>query len=140
MRPSRLRGVFLLEALLALVVFSLATIGLLGVVGAALRESGNAQWRNEALDIAASTLARMWAEDPAALAARYDAATNGSGYQALLGAAMRLPGVTPFVNAPVVTIEDGVLGGRRISVTVHWRVPAERDPHRASVSEVVSGI
>jgi type IV pilus assembly protein PilV len=135
-----MRGVFLLEALIALVVFALATIGLFGVLAAALRESGNAQWRNEAFDIASSTLARMWAEDPAVLAARYDAATNGTGYQALLAAAMRLPGVTPFVNAPVVTIEDGALGGRRVSVTVRWRVPDERDPHRVSVSEVASGI
>jgi type IV pilus assembly protein PilV len=136
-RFERARGVFLLEALVALVVFTLGAIALLGVIADALRATGTARWRGEAFDIASSTLSRMWAEDPAALAARYDAAASGPGYQALLAAAMRLPGVNALANAPVVTIDDGASDGRRVSVTVFWQLPVERSPHRASVTGVL---
>ena len=136
MRLTRHRtgtGIFLLEALLALLVFSLGTAALLGVAANAQRDSGNARWRGEAFDVAFSTLSRMWSEDPAGLAARYDAAGDGAGYRTLLAAAMALPGVDALVNPPIVTIDDeGAL--RRVSVTVYWQGPSERSPHRMSVS------
>jgi type IV pilus assembly protein PilV len=130
-------GVFLLEALLALVVFSLAMLGLLGLLTHALRDSGSAHWRGEAFDVAAGALSRMWAEDPAALAARYDGAADGPGYRALLAAAMRLPGVTAASNAPRVTIDDSTSTSHRVSVTVYWQLPAEANAHHASVAGVL---
>jgi type IV pilus assembly protein PilV len=135
---ERLRGAFLLEALVALVVFSVGAVALLGLIANALRASGTAQWRSEAFDIAASTLSRMWTEDPAALPARYDAAASGPGYRALLAAAMRLPGVSGVGNAPVVTIDDAS-GRSRVSVTVYWQAPSEAGAHRASVNAVLPG-
>ena len=39
-------GLFLLEALVALVVFSLAMLALAGALGHALRESGSTRWRS----------------------------------------------------------------------------------------------
>ena len=132
---ARIRGLFLLEALLALVVFAVGTVGLLGVIVGALRACGNADWRSEASDLAASTLSRMWSETPADLPARYGA--GGPGFAELLAAASRLPGVSALANAPVVTIDDGAAGIRRISVTVFWQPPAERDAHHASVTAVL---
>ena len=126
-------GGFLLEALLALLVFSLAMAALLGIAANAQRDSGNARWRGEAFDLAFSTLSRMWSEDPAGLAVRYDAAADGSGYRALLAAARKLPGVEALVNPPVVTIDDEA-ESRQVSVIVSWQGPSERAPHRMSVS------
>ena len=53
-----MRGTFLLEALVAIVVFSLALLGLASAIAGALRQAGAAQWRSEAVDAGASTLAR----------------------------------------------------------------------------------
>jgi type IV pilus assembly protein PilV len=128
------RGMFLLEALLALIVFAFGMLGLLALLVNALRESGSAHWRSEAFDVASATLSGMWAQDPASLALRYDAAADGPGYRALLAAAMRLPGVTARINAPRVTIDDSESAGKRISVTVYWQTPAERIAHQASVA------
>ena len=127
---------FLLEALVALCVFSLGMLGLLGLLAAALAASGSAQWRREGFDIAAAGVARMAAEAPATLAAHYDAASGGDGYRQILAQAMRLPGVTAQVNAPRVTIDD-LAEGRRVQVTVHWQLPGERSAHQASVSAVL---
>lgn len=132
---ARPRGMFLLEALLALAVLTIGTIGVLGLVAGALRACANADWRSEASDLAAATLSRMWSEAPAALPARYD--SGGAGFAELLGAASRLPGVSVLANAPVVTIDDSAADLRRISVTVYWQPPAERTAHRASVTGVL---
>lgn len=133
---SKRRGMFLLEALVALVVFSLGMLGLLGLLAGALRASGSAQWRTEGFDIASATLARMWTEDPATLAARYDAAADGAGYRQLLSDAMRLPGVSASANAPSVAVDD-VAEGRRIRISVHWQLPADAVAHDASIVGVL---
>ena len=130
------RGTFLVEALVALVVLSLASAGLLGIVAHALRESGNARWRAEAFDLAASTFARMATEDAAQLDARY-ATTAGAGYRALLASATRLPGVAADTNAPEVAIDATAGGGHRIAISVRWQLPNENGAHRASVGGVV---
>lgn len=135
--PGRARGAFLLEALLAVVVFAIGLLGLLGLIANAMRESGNARSRGEAFDIASSALSRMWTEDPAELEARYDRTTNGPGFRMLLDAASRLPGVTTTSNLPVVTIEDSLNDRRRVGITVYWQQPGEALPHRSTVTGVL---
>ncbi|HEX6796006.1 MAG TPA: hypothetical protein VF304_19375 [Casimicrobiaceae bacterium] len=131
--PRRLLGAYLLEALIALVVFSLGMLGLLGLLAGALHASGGARWRSEGFDIAAATLARIATEDPASLVARYDPAADGAGYRALLAQALRLPGVSAGANAPSVSVDDAT-ESRRIRVTVHWQLPGEAVTHEASIS------
>jgi len=123
-------GTFLLEALVAIVVFAVGTLGLLELIAGAARESGNARWRNEAFTLAASTLSRMWTDDPATLNALYDA-TSGAGYRALRVAAERLPGVSSGVNAPLVAVDTSIPGRWRVAITVFWQQPGERRAHRA---------
>ena len=128
-------GVFLIETLVALVVFSLGMLGLLALLAGALRASGNAQWRSEGADLAAAAIARMTTEDGATLTARYDA-TSGDAYRALLQQATRLPGVSRTRNAPSVDIED-TAERRRVRVDVRWLAPGETIAHRASVSAML---
>jgi len=73
MTATRQAGMFLLEALVAIVVLSFGLLGLLGLVANALHASGGVGWRQQAFDIGASTLSQMWAENPSVLASRYDA-------------------------------------------------------------------
>lgn len=126
-----LRGMYLLEALVALVVLSLGVLGLLGLLAGALRGSAGATWRNEGFGIAADALARISTEAPAAIVERYDAATDGAGYRALLAQALRLPGVASDANVPDVSIDDAG-ESRRVRVVVRWQPPGER-AHQASI-------
>jgi type IV pilus assembly protein PilV len=130
------RGTFLLEALVAIVIFSLALLGLAAAIAGALRQAGAAQWRGEAVDAGASTLARMSVEDPATLAARYDAVAEGDGYRTLLARALRLPGVSPSSNRPDVAIVDDA-DQRRILVTLFWQLPGDARIHHARVGTVL---
>ena len=129
--PRRAAGTFLLEALVAIVVFAVGTLGMLELIAGAAHESGNARWRHEAFTLAASALSRMWTEDAATLDARYDAA-NGAGYRALhAAAAARLPGVGSGINAPLVAVDASIPGRWQVAVTVFWQRPGERRAHRA---------
>jgi type IV pilus assembly protein PilV len=129
-----MRGAFLLEALVALVVFSLALIGLASGVAAALAQMEQAQWRSEAIDIASGTIGRIDTEDSASLRDRY--AADGDGYRALFAQAARLPGVTRMSNAPRVEIDDAA-EGRIVRVTLFWQRPGDARVHQASITGVV---
>jgi type IV pilus assembly protein PilV len=129
-RRRHASGTFLLEALVAIVVFAVGTLGLLELIAGAARETGNARWRDEASTLAASTLSRMWTDDPATLDARYDT-TSGAGYRALRAAAERLPGVGSGVNAPLVAVDSSTPGRWQVAITVFWQQPGERRAHRA---------
>jgi type IV pilus assembly protein PilV len=136
---SASRGAFLVEALIAILVFSIAAAGLFTLLSNALRTSSNALWRTEATDVAASALARMSTEDLATLADRYDSLAAGPGFRALVATAKRLPGVTDTTNLPVVSIAPGPsANSQRVSVTVFWHPPNESAPHRASMTSVVA--
>ena len=56
---SRQHGSALIESLLTLVVFSIAIIGLLVLLSAALVESGNARYRSEASLLVSDLVGRM---------------------------------------------------------------------------------
>ena len=132
-------GAFLIEALVALLVLSVAVAGLFALAANALHAGTDALARAEANDIAASALAQMTAESLATLAERYNADPPGPGYRALMAMAGRLPGVHDSVNAPLVSIAPGPsAGSRSVSVTVYWQLPGESAPHRAAMTSVLA--
>jgi type IV pilus assembly protein PilV len=133
------RGIVLLEALIAVLVLSLGTLALLGLATRALRDAGNAHWRGQAANLAESTLARMWTENPATLADRYDSAAGGPGFRDLMSAAAKFPGVRPGRNVPVVSVANGAAGASpRVSLTLFWQSPDDALPHRYATEQVVA--
>lgn len=130
------RGAFLLEAVVSLVVIALTAAAIFGLLANGLRTSSNALARAAATDLAVSALARMAAEDPSALADRYD--PHGAGFRSVLATAMRLPGVTETENVPAIAVTAGPSArSRHVQVTVFWQLPNETLPHRASMTSAV---
>ena len=134
-----MRGAFLIEALVAVLVFSLAAAGVFSMLANGLRTSSNASIRDAANALAASTLARMSIEDLGTVAERYDPDVPGAGYRTLAKMARHLPGVTDTHNLPLVTVSGGSsAGSRRVAITVFWQLPNETTPHRAQLASVVA--
>ena len=132
-----IRGAFLIEALVAILVVSIAITGLFTLVANLVRASGDALLRAEATEIAAAVVARMAAENTGSLADRY-ATPDAAGFAALAAAAQRLPGVTRTANLPTVSVVDGPsIGTRRVVVGVQWQPPTAMVPRRASMTTVV---
>ncbi|MGE5087539.1 MAG: type IV pilus modification PilV family protein [Candidatus Levyibacteriota bacterium] len=136
---ARSRGIVLLEALIAVLILSLAMPGFLGLATRALQDAANAHWRSEAASLADSTMAAMWLENPATLASRYDSAADGPGLRRLVAAASRLPGVTSTVNVPVVEVVEGAVGASpRVTLTLFWQSPADAASHRYVTEQLVA--
>jgi Tfp pilus assembly protein PilV len=61
-------GSILLEALIAILLFSMGMLALAGVQAAAIKNAADAKYRAEASFLASQIIAQMWAENPATLA------------------------------------------------------------------------
>jgi len=104
-RPGLQRGTFLLEALIAALVFSFGSLAMVGLQARAVRHANDAQYRGEAAQLAQAVLAEMGATDVATLATRFDARSGGAGYTALLDRAKNLPGVSATQNSPDILVD-----------------------------------
>jgi type IV pilus assembly protein PilV len=132
-------GAFLLEALVALLIFSFGVMAIAGLQARAARHFNEAQYRANAAELVQATIASMRASDPATLAARFDPATGTADWLALLGQAKRLPGVNGVQNVPAIQISDGpTTTSRQVSLSVFWQTPGDPRAHRYVASAVIA--
>ncbi len=141
-RPARMpghqRGALLLEALVAIAVFAVGVLADVAVQAVAFRHVSAAHYRSEAVHLAAAAFGRMWADDPAMLAARYASDAGGTGYAELARLAQQLPGAAQAANAPAVTVDAGPSAdSRRVTITLRWQLPGDPSVHRHSATAVI---
>jgi len=133
------RGAFLLEALVALMIFSFGLMAMAGLQTRAARHFNEAQYRANAAELVQATIASMRASDPATLAARFDPSAGTADWLALLNQAKRLPGVNDVQNVPAIKIIDGpTTTSRQISLSVFWQSPGDLVVHRYAASAVIA--
>lgn len=135
--PRRQAGVALIEALVAMLIFSLGILAIINLQAASIKLSSDAQNRTIASLQTNDLVARMWASDhtPATLQANF-ASPSGSGYTAWLAAvqASGLPGITSTTNLPTVAFTSVAGGGTgtassQATITVFWQGPGETSNH-----------
>lgn len=139
-RRSAQAGVMLLEALIAILVFALGVLALVGLQTLSIKQSGDAKYRADAVLLANELIGQMWVTNRsfATLSAQF--ATGGPAYQAWVDritANNTLPGVA--ANPPEVLVEQVVLPvpavppSNRVTVTLQWKAPNEPagDPVRS---------
>jgi len=78
------RGFVVVEALVAILIFSLGVLGLVALQTRAVTASADAQYRVQAALLANELIGRMWASDrtPTTLQAQFDSTQNGSAFAA----------------------------------------------------------
>ena len=129
--PGRERGVMLIEALAAILIFSIGILAVVGMQAVAIKDVTSAKYRSEAAFLAQELLAQMWTD-------------NGNiGAYAFVGAGAPPARILPWVNKvqsrlpdganqlPVVTLTNpspaapAVPTGATVQITVRWRLPDE---------------
>ena len=117
-------GVILLEALLAILIFSLGILALVGLQAAAVKKSADAKYRTEAALLANEVIGQMWVSDrtTATLQGNFNSPGGGDYNNWLARVGGVLPGVVAnSPTAPTIAIDaDGIA-----TVTVHWNAPNE---------------
>ena len=138
------KGSMLLEALIALLVFALGVLGLVGAQVAAQRMTADAKYRAEASMHADRLIAQMWSGDRStpSLTAQY--ATGGPLYEAwktqVQAAGTGLPGSTLSGNAPTVTIDaicPSATCYSNVVIEVFWQGPQEEAKHKHKTTATI---
>jgi len=132
---SRQRGSYLLEALIAILIFAFGVLGLIGLLGSSVRVTNDARSRAEAANIASALLADIWTTPPAQVATDF-----GNGGAKLAEWQTKAEALLPSAAAhPIsVVLTPGLSSeSRTVVVTVYWQMPGETELHRQVVSAQV---
>ena len=113
------QGIVLLESLIAILIFSMGILALMGLQAAMIGNTTDAKYRADAAYIAKQRLGEMWA-DPTNLASFVESNTNISA---------QLPNGTRTVTLPNAT---------EVLVLVTWQVPG-KDVHNVSINARIAG-
>ncbi|RZL33202.1 MAG: type IV pilus modification protein PilV [Rubrivivax sp.] len=144
-RPTPRRaqaGVLLLEVLIALLIFSLGVLGLVGLQASAVKQSGQAKYRADATLLANDLIGQMWISNRTFESLSVDFTSTGAGgakynaWKARVNAALPGSGDAPPVVAlariqPLPAIVAGVqqagtqLPTTRVTITMRWKAPGE---------------
>ncbi len=138
---ARERGVMLIEALIAILIFSIGILAVVGLQAVSIKNVTDSKHRTEAAFLANKLLSQMWTD--AGNIASY--AYPGSG-----GVPTRLTGWVGQVNSrlpaaasvpPIVTITGPSAAGATVTIQVRWQLPEEQSqglpPHNYTVVAAV---
>lgn len=133
-------GVMLLEALIAILIFSLGVLALVGLQSVSIKQSSESKYRADAVMLANELIADMWVGDRsfANLTAQYT--TGGPAFNAwAVRVQQALPGVAanpPDVPLPVA-VGNPLDPSTLVTVRVNWKAPNEpaaEPPHFITVT------
>jgi len=129
-------GVTLIECLVAILIFSLGIIGMIGLQASAIRNTMEADYRVKASYLANQIIGTMWT-DRTNLAI-YDT-TSGSANTKLAAwkalVSTTLPDATAtLTNKPTISVV-----GTQVDVTVNWQKAGELTPHRFKIRAYING-
>jgi type IV pilus assembly protein PilV len=146
------RGVALLEALIALLIFSLGILGLVGLQSLSIKNSTDAKYRADAAFLANQIISQIWADLPSnSLSAAGQAVLGAYAHRPNAGADACSPAGNASANGNVtgwITEVSRVLPGASstnqqitvnaatgaVTVTVCWRATQETADHNHVVS------
>ena len=128
------RGSYLLESLIAILIFAFGILGLIGLLGSSLRVTNDARYRSEAGNLANAMIAEMWTTSgtPAQLDLDYvSPGTKLAAWQTKAAALLPIPAANPIT----VTLTPGLSPeSRTVVVTVFWQMPGESELHQHLMS------
>lgn len=122
----------LLEALIAILIFSLGILAIVGLQAASIKSAGDAKYRSDASLLANQLIGQMWVSDRSAttLQTNFQGASGvgGTAYSAWLGdVAAALPGASstpPTVT--ITTVNATNVPSSLVTITIFWNAPSEQ--------------
>jgi len=123
---SKQRGSVILESLIAMLIFSMGILAIVGLQGASIRNVAGAKYRTDASLLANQVIGQMWTTDKATASLQNDYnSPNGLMYLAWASNVQQgLPGVMG-ATLPTISID----GNNQATITIQWQSPGENAPH-----------
>lgn len=147
--PTAQRGVMLLEALVAIAIFSFAILGIVGLQATAIRTVRDADYRAKASLFANQIVGQMWLD-------RFNVPTyalnSGSAACGIGGNATGNAVVTSWINGLSDSTNPGSLPGaanlqqqivvgpnNTVTLTLCWQSPQDVTPHNFTLTTQIQG-
>jgi type IV pilus assembly protein PilV len=143
---GRQHGSSLLEGLIAISIFSIAILGLIGMQARAITHVGDAKYRADASDLANEIIGQIWA-DRANIASYAHHPVAGANACAPGGAPSGYANVTSWLSevqntlpgASAIAQQIFVGANNVVTVTVCWKAPTDAVLHNYVASAQVNG-
>lgn len=130
LRAAEQVGVMLLEALIALLIFSIGILAIVGMQATAMQDLGESKYRTDASFLANQIVADMWSNSTQLASYAWDGSGAAPAQLANWVAAVqnRLPGAS--ANPPIISVG----ANNTVTVTVRWQQARDKStaapPHR----------
>ncbi len=128
--PKNQAGIMLLEALIAILIFSFGILAIVGMQANAMQDMGQAKYRSDAAFLANQLIADIWINAKNVDTYQWGGA-GGSAPDAISNWVSQvnasLPGAADFPP----TVEYDV-ASKQVTITVRWLTPAERGANPTS--------
>ena len=139
---KRERGVMLIEALIAILIFSIGILAVVGMQSMAIRTVSDAKVRSDAGFLVNELMAQIWTDAGNINSYAYPGSgsvpTRLTGWMTRVNS--RLPGATAV--PPIITVTGGTPLGGLVQITVRWQLPEETSlllpPHQHSILATVA--
>jgi len=149
-RPRSQRGVMLIEALVAIAIFSFAILGIVGLQATAIRAVRDADYRAKASLFASQLVGRMWVD-------RYNIPTYALNADVTTlcpagGNASANAAVNEWLDSLTATDNPGSLPGaaqlrqkvqvsanNTVTLTLCWQAPQDAAPHNFTLTTQIQG-
>lgn len=136
-------GVMLLEVLIALLIFALGVLGLVGLQANAIKQSGQAKYRADATLLANELIGQMWitSRDFTTLNTAFTSSSGGGASYLTWKTKVQteLPGASSYPPTVVFTqvqprdaivgaasaVPVGLTASTRVTITMRWKAPGE---------------
>jgi type IV pilus assembly protein PilV len=141
--PSQ-RGIVLIDAMVAILIFSIGILGMVALQASAVEMTGASNYRINAAMLTDHVIAQMWASDLSSLSANFQGSggKGGTGYTSWFNdldctatghVTNCLPGVQ--ANPPSISIVQQSLSSSsntqyQVTVTVYWKAPSDSSVHK----------
>lgn len=135
------KGIVLLEALVAILIFSLGILGLIGLQAVSIQNTSESQFRVEAANLANTVLAQIRTADPLTRVNLFQ--TNGGSvtvgytawYNRVADPSTGLPGAAVAANRPTVVFSGA--GNDTVTVTMIWQAKTDSGTRQHVVTTLI---
>ena len=124
-KPRQQEGAILLEGLIAILLFSMGILAIVGLQATAIKTVADSQYRLQASFLANRLVAQMWANT--ANISSYEVPGGADADAWLQEVNNSLPGTEK--NEPKVEITGDATAGYEVTVSLNWQAPGESAPH-----------
>lgn len=132
LKPSQ-QGFALLEALIAILIFSFGVLAVVGLQAVMTKATGTAKFRGDAAYLANNLMGRMWADIPNL--AKYD--TDSASAYAPRTTWNNLVTAELPSSSTVIDVTSLSSGGTEVTITISWQ-PAGEQSHRYSTTTLIT--